>query len=480
MSGAGNRSGKGRSVRPAYQSPADRVRQPHRGLFVSSYFIRYWLPVLGAPLASLILVLRDMASGPHDEPWWTCEPTQEELAARIGVRNRKTVMGLLRHPLASLFIRREPRGGRDPVSGRYQRMSDRFWVLMQDPLLPGHEAQAVVAEAELLLQPPPGFSQSESKTGTHSCEISSPPVSDARTLTCEQPVKSTDPEAGKRTAESGPFRGQQRGMHEENAMHNNTQALTGLLAHGVSEQVARDLVRRYGPARIARQLRYHPLRRGLENPAGALVRAIEQDWPAPGSRRPDPPPPGGFGGRREEATVSRRNEEEHGRALLEKFAALPETTREALLREARERARAQWPSREIPVPEALVRACLLEILKERVPFAEGEPATQACGLPSQRAIEAFVRWFERRSGVTVRGRSRSPETVKTRHVCWLALRLMPYRPSYPQIAKVFGVDHTTVLYGVRRAASDPALRALAESWADQFRRALEEVDDLLE
>jgi chromosomal replication initiation ATPase DnaA len=53
---------------------------------------------------------------------------------------------------------------------------------------------------------------------------------------------------------------------------------------------------------------------------------------------------------------------------------------------------------------------------------------------------------------------RGPLAVRARHaVCWL---LRERGMSFPEIGKVIGRDHTTVMYACRRVDSRPAVRAL--------------------
>lgn len=59
------------------------------------------------------------------------------------------------------------------------------------------------------------------------------------------------------------------------------------------------------------------------------------------------------------------------------------------------------------------------------------------------AIEHYVTLDE------LLGRNRTPSAVRARRAFWFELREMGM--SYPRIAKLCGVDHTTVLYGVRVA-----------------------------
>lgn len=51
----------------------------------------------------------------------------------------------------------------------------------------------------------------------------------------------------------------------------------------------------------------------------------------------------------------------------------------------------------------------------------------------------------------VTGRRKFPPLADARHVAMWVFRRPPFRYSYPRIADIFGRDHTTVLYGVRKA-----------------------------
>jgi chromosomal replication initiation ATPase DnaA len=44
---------------------------------------------------------------------------------------------------------------------------------------------------------------------------------------------------------------------------------------------------------------------------------------------------------------------------------------------------------------------------------------------------------------------RMSDAVRARHELWRAIRELGF--SYPAIAKIFGVDHTTVMHGVEQA-----------------------------
>ncbi len=46
------------------------------------------------------------------------------------------------------------------------------------------------------------------------------------------------------------------------------------------------------------------------------------------------------------------------------------------------------------------------------------------------------------------GRRRLGHIVAARHACWAHLRALGW--SYPAIAELWGVDHTSVMYGVKK------------------------------
>jgi hypothetical protein len=79
-------------------------------------------------------------------------------------------------------------------------------------------------------------------------------------------------------------------------------ALVATLAgHGVTPRIARSLLRAHGAQVLREQLAWHPHRPKATNPAGALVQAIREQWPAPPARR---------AAQERAAAVSRQQEEE--------------------------------------------------------------------------------------------------------------------------------------------------------------------------
>jgi hypothetical protein len=88
------------------------------------------------------------------------------------------------------------------------------------------------------------------------------------------------------------------------------EALAGL-GYGIADANARDLVQRYGAGVVLAQIACLPARlqayeqRGepVANPAGLLIRAIEENWPSPAERRKR----GGNSGKRKETVADDRS-----------------------------------------------------------------------------------------------------------------------------------------------------------------------------
>lgn len=113
-----------------------------------------WVPKLGPTLTCLIITLRSYCyynKLTKEKRDW-CFPEQATLAKQIGVKDRKTVMAALRHPLAHHFIRREKRYRYDPVKRKKVRATDLYHVAMDEPILPEDEPKLVVLAAERILR----------------------------------------------------------------------------------------------------------------------------------------------------------------------------------------------------------------------------------------------------------------------------------------------------------------------------------------
>lgn len=51
----------------------------------------------------------------------------------------------------------------------------------------------------------------------------------------------------------------------------------------------------------------------------------------------------------------------------------------------------------------------------------------------------------------IASKTHTPAPTRARHEAWRILREAPYRLSYPEIGRLFGRHHTTIMGGVRNA-----------------------------
>ena len=89
-----------------------------------------------------------------------------------------------------------------------------------------------------------------------------------------------------------------------------------LISHGITRRIARQLVTTYPEAAIRQQLDWHRYRPAASNPAGALVEAIRESWPAPPAWL-DAQEHAAAVARQAEAEARRRAEEERARRAWE-------------------------------------------------------------------------------------------------------------------------------------------------------------------
>lgn len=126
---------------------------------------------------------------------------------------------------------------------------------------------------------------------------------------------------------------------------------------------------------------------------------------------------------------------------------------------------------------AAASALALEV--DEVTAALDRRGLSALGPPMSygRLAELALAEVAARSGYSaedLRGRRRSRDLVRWRHVAYATLRLATAgRASYPELGRVFGRDHTTVMHGVARVGTQPDLALLAEQAAASVRRIAE-------
>lgn len=462
------------------------------------YFYQRWLPAIGALKAMLILLLRLQALQSHR---WVagdvlgCELTQEEIARRLGLRNRKTVGEMLKDPMVRLFVRTEPQYRSDPAQGR-QRAADRYFVTMFDLLAPGDEAAAVLAGAEDLAKgaarvPVPG---SGSTPGPHPVSVpypraaagSAPPVSVLRTQAAAGPhhVRETDsnqlsaPHPAQGWASNGPQEHDVDGDKSSCAGTETDTLVTALVAAGIRPPVAARLVHEHDGARIRRQLEYLPYyqREGhIENTAGFLVAAVRQDYPPP------------------RAVLEMQQREPQAAARTdapplpevdwrEVYRALPVAEQAELWARACEEVRGEFAAHGVTtVPQAAVWARVDHLVQERAGWTPGvaDGSTdlwehlQRCGSTHERLGERFTAWVRLERGLDLHRSPTTPDAVRDRRAAWIVLQRMGL--SLRQIAACSAVDQRRVSKGLAGARSSPQVEALAAEWARAFLQILEAV-----
>lgn len=185
-------------VEPWYLDVRGEVVKPDQVTVTTKYFWTRWVPKLGPLATCLLLRLRqycyfNRATG-EKRDW--CYPSQETLAEELGIQNRKTIMEALKRLEAVGFVRREKQYRYDAASRRQVRTTDKYFILMEDPIAPEDEPQAFVLAAERMLIEAPrtrdnrgAAPMSEKRTYGAPAVDNPPPMSEKRT---EEAVRKTD------------------------------------------------------------------------------------------------------------------------------------------------------------------------------------------------------------------------------------------------------------------------------------------------
>lgn len=193
-------------VEPWYLDVRGEIVKPDQVQVTTKYFWSRWVPKLGPLATCLLLRLRqycyfNRATG-EKRDW--CYPSQDTLAQELGLQNRKTVMDALRRLQELGFVRREAQYRLDPKTRRPHRTTDKYFILMEDPIAPEDEPQAFVLAAERLLADSPRTAAamrsepasiaaapytSEKRTYSHEAVDNPPYVSEKRT---HDAVRKTD------------------------------------------------------------------------------------------------------------------------------------------------------------------------------------------------------------------------------------------------------------------------------------------------
>ncbi len=140
-------------VEPWYLDVRGEIVKPDQVQVTTKYFWSRWAAKLGPLGTVLLLRLRqycyfNRATG-EKRDW--CYPSQQTLADELGIQKRHTIGEALRHLEAMGFVRREPSYRYDPVLRKKVRSTDKYFILMEDPIAPEDEPEAFVRAAERIL-----------------------------------------------------------------------------------------------------------------------------------------------------------------------------------------------------------------------------------------------------------------------------------------------------------------------------------------
>jgi hypothetical protein len=140
-------------LEPWYLDIRSEIVKPDQVQVTTKYFWSRWAPKLGPLATCLLLRLRqycyyNRVTG-EKRDW--CYPSQQTLANELGIQKRHTIGEALRHLEALGFVRREPNYRYDASLRKKVRTTDRYLILMEDPIAPADEPEAFVRAAERML-----------------------------------------------------------------------------------------------------------------------------------------------------------------------------------------------------------------------------------------------------------------------------------------------------------------------------------------
>lgn len=143
------------TIRPFYQQAEDAIRQPHRGIVVSAYLLR-WVPEIGADGLVLLLWLRMASMITAD-----CRTTLPDLARETGT-SVSTLKRILKRLERAGFLHRKPEYRYRPDLGKKVRCGIVLRVRMDDPLRPEDQEHLAMAREDYIpwdpnTAPPPGM-----------------------------------------------------------------------------------------------------------------------------------------------------------------------------------------------------------------------------------------------------------------------------------------------------------------------------------
>lgn len=149
-------------VEPWYLDVRGEIVQPDQVTVQTKYFWSHWAGKLGPLATCLLLRLRqycyfNRATG-EKRDW--CYPSQETLGDELGA-HRETIGIALKKLEALGFVRREAQYRYDANARRSVRTTDKYYILMEDPIVPEDEPKAFVLAAQRMLAEQPKVRSSQ-------------------------------------------------------------------------------------------------------------------------------------------------------------------------------------------------------------------------------------------------------------------------------------------------------------------------------
>ena len=144
-------------LEPFYYDIRNKIINPRSIIQETRYFWNKWKPLLGPVLTILVMDLRsrcylNLKTGEKRD---YCSPSCNEIANACGVSYRtvKSYLGksfIKSHPYLHLFLRTEFKYMYNEIYKKKVRVSNIYYVAMDDPLIPEDEKQLTILAEELL------------------------------------------------------------------------------------------------------------------------------------------------------------------------------------------------------------------------------------------------------------------------------------------------------------------------------------------
>ena len=123
-------------ISPYYIDARNAITQPDKMVFLSQYFRRSWMPVLGPLGTAVVIYLRGACyyNRKSGEMRDTVQISQREIAAGCGCSIPTIKRELDRNVALRRFVQISPEWERDGTSGRVRQLENHYKIAMDDPL----------------------------------------------------------------------------------------------------------------------------------------------------------------------------------------------------------------------------------------------------------------------------------------------------------------------------------------------------------